>query len=106
MTTAPDLNAASNEEYPVMVGLDENTQIYDPATDEWRDYFGLGEGHRGWFSFGCLVRYRYKIYHIREEVFELDTLYWTVVNWGPIPEFLENPGRCAISVMDGEEGNY
>ncbi len=104
MTSAPDVEATSNKEYPIVVGFDENTQIYDPNTDEWRDYIGLGEENRGWFSFGCLVRYRYKIYHVRTEVYELDTLYWTVINLGPIPEFLENPGRCAISTMDGEEG--
>ncbi len=108
MTTAPDVDSTSNREMPLIVGLNEETQIRDFDNDEWRPYKPLPEGNDLWLSFGCLVRYRYKIYHIREEVFELDTLYWEVTNLGPIPEFMANagagPGRCAITEIDNEVG--
>ncbi len=108
LTTAPDVSSTSNREMPLTIGLTEETQIRDVDTGEWRDYIPLPEGSDLWLSFGCLVRYRYKVYHIREEVFELDTLYWEVSNHGPIPEFMANggagPGRCAITEIDNEVG--
>ncbi len=109
MTTAPDLvNSVSNREMPIVLGLGDETQIRDYDTAEWRDYRVLPDGSDDWLAFGCLVRYRYKVYHIREEVFELDTLYWETTNLGPIPEFMTDggvgPGRCAITLIDNEVG--
>ncbi len=110
MTTAPDVDSISNQALPLVLGSTSDTLIRDLDSDEWRSYKEFPDEDEAWLwlSYGCLVRYRYKVYHIREEVFELDTLLWEVKNLGSVPEFVANdgvgPGRCAITEIDKKIG--
>ncbi len=109
MTTAPNISATSNQEYPLVIGLDDTSELFDTASNTWMQYRSLelaaADLTNPWLTPFCLVRYRYKIYRIGTEVQELDTLYWEIVNLGPVPEFLTGqPSRCAMAEIDGEIG--
>ncbi len=103
MASVIDMYSGSNTEVPLVLGEGEETYVYDYLEGEWQSYDILEM--RNWFSLQCFVQHENTIYHIQTQIHALDTLTWETRMIGEVPEALANhPGRCAISVINGETG--
>ena len=104
MARGPDLDdPADDGVYPIAVGLTSATEIYDPVGQEWREYRDIVEDN--WVSYGCLLQYGDKVYHMKDYVYEVDLVTWTTRTLGIVPTFLrQNLGRCAWAWNAGRPG--
>ncbi len=102
MALVPDLDSGSNDRVPVMLGLGNTPEIYDPQEDVWRLYRELDASN--WNSLGCLFQFQDSIFHIRLEVYELNTLTWELTQIALVPEVLYPPGRCALATIGDTQG--
>ena len=105
MASAPNVRSGSNAPHPIVMGLTDVTAIYSYEEEDWEEYELLPE--RNWVSPGCLVQYQDTIYHIRENIYALNTLTWEVRTIAAVPENLSNsPGRCSVNEINGQEGIF
>ncbi len=104
MALAPDLEDenADGGQVPLVLGLNRQTEIYNRERNEWRPYKELGTNN--WISIECLFQHGDSIWHMRQSIYELNTLTWITTEYGPLPDRLSIPGRCAFSEIDGRPG--
>jgi len=89
---------------PVVLGLGTTSEIYNPDTGEFEDY--ESGPLQGWSSLGCFFQKGDMIYHVRNSVEALDIGTWNVdqLSSEPVPDFLDNPGRCSYLEIDDKPG--
>lgn len=104
MASAVNVDLVGDDEhYPLVLGgTDTVTEMYDPVNDEWYPYYDLPEGN--WRSIDCLVQYGDDIYHINTAITKLDTLSWSALDLGEVPEFISGGGRCSMVRIKGHVG--
>ncbi len=106
MVTAPNLDSGSDERVPIVLGQNRATEAFDPQSGQWTPYRDLTES--SWSSAACLVQYGDRVYQIGgsdfTDVNELDLTMWTTTSIGTKPDFLVNPGTCAVAKVDGVPG--
>ncbi len=103
MPKVQNLLSGSNEFVPLVIGLNSETEIYDPETEKWELYL---EAPTDMVSFACFIQYGDFIYYLRENIMALDTTTWELHDLGTVPQFLENPGRCAPLEIEDRSGKY
>ena len=101
LTTNLD-DTSSTAEVPIVLGYGTPTEIYDPDTETWGPYRPLEDPN--WTSLACLLQAGNSIWQMRSTLFELNMDTWQLIDHGPIPERLINPGRCALAEIDGVTG--
>ncbi len=107
MGLAPNLVIGSDERVPLVLGRSRTTDIYDPTNNQWLQYKDIPDTIDVWRKSSCITQYGDKIYAITELVYELDVTEWDINPLGTsVPDFLQNPGRCGIAVIDGVPGMY
>ena len=104
MAMVPDLNKTSPnlDMVPMVLGLSEETEIFDQDLDEWRTYLDIES--RFWMSLGCLTQYGDHIYNMRDRVYDLDPQDWTTSQSAKVPNEHVNTGKCAGVTINGQRG--
>ncbi len=102
MALVRDIDSDSDELVPLVLGLTQQTEIYDPESKQWKQYRELDGNY--WVQTGCIVQYEENIYHVDDQVTLLNTSGWEFLPVASVPEFLQNPGRCAIAEIGGYPG--
>lgn len=103
MVLAKNLDSDSDEHVPLVLGQSIETEIFQPSNDTWANYRPLLGAN--WNALSCLVQYGERVYHIFDDVFELNLETWDIINHGPKPSYLGRfPGKCAVATIDGTPG--
>ena len=103
MPLVKDLDAGGEDKVPMVIGLNLETEIYNPSADEWNPY--RDAPFRNWYSLGCFLQYNDKIYSLRDSVVELDPSDWSYDTlMEEIPLNFARSGRCASVEIDGKPG--
>ena len=59
-----------------------------------------------WSSIGCTLVYHDIMYHIYDNLFELDLFNWQTTDFGEVPSYARRPGRCAVATVERVPGKY
>ncbi len=102
MTEVVNLDGDGETLVPMVLGQNSLTEIWNPEDNEWNIYRDL-DGYN-WASMSCLFQEGDYIYHMRRDIERLDTKTWQVEYLGEVPEFLEQPGKCAYLEANGTPG--
>ncbi len=94
----------SNERVPMIIGQNEQTEIYNVSTKEWTSYRQVPGVTEDWISANCLIQIGDFIYHIGNQFYELDTLEWEISRQTTVPDFLQMPGMCSWARVDDVNG--
>ena len=96
MTTLPDAT-------PILLGLGGSSEIYNAQEESWKSYMELPGDD--WSTLECLVSVGGMVYHIEDEITELDLGTWTHRVVAQVPEEQKGKmGRCAAIEVDGQQG--
>ena len=90
--------------YPVILGFQTESEILRDSG--WAPYESIPA--RDWLSLECFLQFRDKIYHVSDDVIEIDPLTWEFSTLGitPLPNTLASPLKCAGTVIDGDPGLF
>ncbi len=95
------------ELYPVAIGVEHESEIYDPSTKSWSGYESIPD--RSWATYDCFIYYRDLIYHIDNGVVSsIDpSVEWQVTVLGTTPDGVSRrPLKCAGTVINGFPGIF
>ena len=108
LAKGPDIDFQGEDEFPVAIGYDITSEIYSYDTQEWRDYKNTTSS---WYNeANCLVQdlsdSEHPIYYISDKIEKLHVKTCTIEVIDEVDEKLENPGRCALTTIDGQRGIF
>ncbi len=104
MTEVVNLDG-DGEMAPMVIGLNSVTEIWNANDNVWERYRDIPTSGLNWASMSCLFQEGDFIYHMRRDIERLDTTTWTLEVLGQVPEFLDQPGKCAYQEANGTPGN-
>ncbi len=92
--------------YPTMVGVYEETDMYNPDTNTWSLYESIPDDNT-WYSSNCLIQYQNFIYHIGQNVSVIDPTTWSIdEQFAETPEEAREVFRCAGVEIDNDPGIF